>query len=70
MPRLTLIISISERDALFRLARQEFRHPREQARMLLREALRARGLIPDAQDSRKDSAARGGVGENERERND
>jgi len=34
------------RDALFRLAEQEWRHPKDQATLLLTDALRRRGLLP------------------------
>jgi hypothetical protein len=34
------------KDALYRLAGQELRDPRQQARLLVEEALRRRGVLP------------------------
>jgi len=48
MARLTLILPISERDALFRLARQEARHPRSQAELIIRRELERLGLLANA----------------------
>lgn len=45
MARLTLILAVSERDALFRLARQEVREPRAQAALIIRKELERLGLI-------------------------
>lgn len=45
MARLTLILPVSERDALFRLARQQARHPRAQAALIIRHELERLGLL-------------------------
>lgn len=42
---MTLNLSIVERDALFRLARDEARDPRAQAALIIRRALQRRGLV-------------------------
>lgn len=46
MPRMTIQLPISERDALFQLARREYRNPREQAAVIIRRELERRGLLP------------------------
>ena len=54
MPRMTIQLPLSERDALFQLARREYRNPREQAVVIIRRELQRRGLLPadDAPDAR------------------
>lgn len=46
MPRMTIQLPIGERDALFQLARCEYRNPREQAALIIRRELERRGLLP------------------------
>jgi len=48
MASLTLKLPIVERDALFKLAEREQRTPRDQATLLIRQALKRRGLLPAA----------------------
>ncbi len=43
--RLVLSLEIEERFALYKLAMQEFRDPRVQARIILRKELQRRGLL-------------------------
>lgn len=65
MARLTLILAIAERDALFRLSRIEERDPRAQVRLILRRELQARGLLKSdapAQNARSTDAERGAEG--------
>ena len=45
--RITILMDQEEADALAACARQELRIPRHQAHLLLRDALRERGLLPD-----------------------
>ncbi len=45
MPRLTIYLPINERDALYQLARREYRNPREQAAVIIRHELERRGLL-------------------------
>jgi hypothetical protein len=40
-------LPLPTREALFQLAEQEWRSPKDQAALLLTEALRARGALPD-----------------------
>lgn len=40
-------LPLPTREALFHLAEQEWRSPKDQAALLLTEALRARGALPD-----------------------
>ena len=47
--RIIVPLARDEAQIILELALKEFRHPREQARLLLCEALRARGLLPIAQ---------------------
>lgn len=53
MPRITIYLPISERDALFQLAKCEYRNPRDQAAVIIRCELQRRGLLStlDAPDS-------------------
>ena len=44
--RLSIPLSDASSDALRRLAYRELRHPQMQAKYLLEEALRARGILP------------------------
>ena len=46
MARMTIQLPIDERDALFQLARHEYRNPREQAALIIRRELERRGLLP------------------------
>lgn len=46
MARMTIQLPIDERDALFQLARREYRNPREQAALIIRRELERRGLLP------------------------
>jgi hypothetical protein len=43
--RLTLILDKAERDALRVLAQREYRDPRQQAAVLIRDGLAQRGLL-------------------------
>lgn len=43
--RMYVVLADDEFDSLRELARSECRHPREQLRLLVREAARARGLM-------------------------
>jgi hypothetical protein len=45
MAKLTLILHVSERDALFRLAERERRNTRDQAALIIRRELERRKLI-------------------------
>jgi len=47
LTRINVPLARDEAQIIVDLARQEFRHPREQARLLIYEALRARGLLPE-----------------------
>lgn len=47
MAQLTIKLHVSERDALFQLARREERDPRAQVRLIVRRELRRRGLLRD-----------------------
>lgn len=44
--RVNVPLEAAELEALVRLAREECRHPREQARLLIRDQLRRLGLLP------------------------
>jgi hypothetical protein len=46
--RMTLVLDAHERAALEQLAAQELRPMRDQARILIREAIEHRGLLPGA----------------------
>ena len=46
MARIFITLKSAEREALRVLAEREFRDPRAQAALLLREALEKRGLLP------------------------
>lgn len=56
MPRIVITISLTELDALVKLAKEEVRDPRQQMRFILREKLIERQLLPNT------------VGENDKER--
>jgi len=60
LTRINVPLARDEAQMILELARKEFRHPREQARLLVCEALRARGLLTDAsaQSTRQTDAAR------------
>lgn len=45
MTKINVPLSQHEVDALVAIANREYRHPREQARFMLREALEQRGLL-------------------------
>jgi hypothetical protein len=47
--RVTLLLDEDERNALRRLAEREFRDPRDQAALIVRQVLEARGLLPHPQ---------------------
>ena len=47
--RLTVTLRADERDALRTLAAVEFREPRQQAALIIRQELERRGLLPQAQ---------------------
>jgi len=53
--RLSIPLSDASSDALRRLAYRELRHPQMQAKYLLEEALRARGILP-AEPTEQDAA--------------
>ncbi len=57
--RLSIPLSDASSDALRRLAYRELRHPQMQAKFLLEEALRARGILPaePSENDRADQAA-------------
>jgi len=62
--RLVINLSAEERMALLQLAQQEFRSPRDQLRVILRQALFDHGLLVDAQfPDCKEIAAPGDLGE-------
>ena len=46
MARIFITLKPQERDALRTLAEREFRDPRAQAALIIREALEKRGLLP------------------------
>ena len=46
MAHLQINLRASEKDALAKLAKEQRRDPRQQAALLIVEALRARGLLP------------------------
>jgi hypothetical protein len=46
MPVLQIAISPTEQAALRKLSDSEYRDPRAQARLIIRRALRRRGLLP------------------------
>jgi hypothetical protein len=46
MTRISIPLTVNEREALRILARQELRDPREQVRHLLQRALAERGILP------------------------
>ena len=48
MTRITLSLPAEVRDALWRLSEREFRHPRDQAALIIRLELERRGLLPPA----------------------
>lgn len=48
MQRITITLCPNEREALWRLAESELRHPRDQIHFLLREELKRRGLVKSA----------------------
>jgi len=50
MRRITITLCPDEREALWRLAESELRHPRDQIHLLLREGLDRRGLLKSADD--------------------
>jgi hypothetical protein len=45
MPRIFISLNVPERDALIKLAEQEFRDPRAQAAMIIRQELERRGFL-------------------------
>jgi hypothetical protein len=47
MAQITVKIHVNERNALFELAKQEYRRPQEQAALIIRRELEQRGLLPD-----------------------
>jgi hypothetical protein len=47
--RFTILLDAQEAEALIELAKQELRPARDQARAILRDALRKQGLLADAQ---------------------
>lgn len=49
LTRISIPLARDEARLIIELARKEFRHPREQARLLICEALRARGIVANAQ---------------------
>jgi hypothetical protein len=53
--RITITLTQEEKDALLRLAEREFREPREQAALILRQSLILEGLI-HPEEVNKDSA--------------
>lgn len=59
--RITVPLSHEEAQAIIKMAETQYRHPREQARFLLREALICHGLLiaanaPGGPDGRKESS--------------
>ena len=46
MTRISVIVSVEEREALRELARQELRDPRDQARYIIVQALMGYGFLP------------------------
>ncbi len=48
MVRMQVILEPAEADALLKLANAEFRDPREQMRVMVRDGLMRRGLLPKA----------------------
>jgi hypothetical protein len=48
LTRINVPLARDEAQMIIELARKEFRHPREQARLLIYEALCARGIVDDA----------------------
>jgi hypothetical protein len=56
MPILQIALSHSEQTALSNLAEREYRDPRAQARLIIRRALRRRGLLPRTNPSAQPSA--------------
>ena len=55
--RITITFTRSERSALMKLAEQELRDPRDQARLILREELERRGLLKQENGPRPAAAA-------------
>lgn len=49
MPRVMLTVTEDERRALVELARAELRDPRAQGALILRQALKAAGYLPQTQ---------------------
>jgi hypothetical protein len=62
--QMTIFLPITEKDALLFLADREFRDPRKQAALLIRESLERRGLLPsnDASDTSNQPAPAKGLG--------
>jgi hypothetical protein len=62
MRRVTVVIEDEEKAGLAEWARREYRHPRDQLRLILRDALQRQGLLPSSEpectDVRAKEAAR------------
>lgn len=56
--RITLTLDPNELSALIRLAKLELRHPREQARLIIRNEMGKRGLIAEENESKQDGPMR------------
>lgn len=46
MPRLTIPLEVSEKEALFAYAEREYRDPRSQAALFVRQGLERLGFLP------------------------
>jgi hypothetical protein len=58
MERITIFLNSVEKDALLGLANKEYRDPRYQAALIIREDLERRGLLPKLQSPENDSSAK------------
>jgi hypothetical protein len=54
MERITIFLEPMEKDALLILANKEYRDPRYQAALIIREDLARRGLLPQEQPTEPD----------------
>lgn len=57
MPGFVIRLGPNETHALLRIAHAEYRDPRMQARLLLEEAIRSRGVLPEEQETTADHRA-------------
>lgn len=62
LTRISIPLTINEREALRILARQELRDPREHVRYLLQRELTHRGILPTNSNTNAEAAKQTGVG--------